>query len=148
MANFDGNPDHLQLLEDENFHGVFVLPEAKFIHFYNNKVIENHGNPGMIFRSLKEKIFGGFHTIFLRKQSCLKNNFEEQMLALSSNGLILHIIRKYLDRLYLNAEMDIAPRALTLHQIMGVFIVCGILYLIAFIVFIAEVIIHRIKRLN
>lgn len=95
----------------------------------------------------KEHILMAQVVIFLRKNSFLKTAFDQKLTMLKSNGLINFWISKYMTYSYLSEPTPSnKPEKLNFHQILGAVQVCLACFLISIIVFILELIIHKLKK--
>lgn len=91
------------------------------------------------------------YAIYFRKNSFLSDAFNNEIMALQSNGLITKWKREFIDFKLSQPEQikDIRTERtkLTLHQVEGVFEICGYLYIFAFVIFLFEIVLRRLEKL-
>lgn len=98
---------------------------------------------------MKERISTLSYCMYLQKKSFLTAPINELLEDISANGLIVKLYKKYfntnaLKPKYLALEQN-QLKPITMMEIMGTFQICGILYLIAVIVFFVELIVFRLN---
>ncbi|KAI8035276.1 glutamate receptor ionotropic, NMDA 3B [Drosophila gunungcola] len=88
-------------------------------------------------------------TIYMRPHSYLKKRFDRLLMAMMSSGIVYRYRRMYLDRIErLAKKRNVEPRALTLWRLGGIFLCCGMLQLLAILVFVLEMFSRRHPRLR
>lgn len=121
------------ILYDENIEGVALSTDLSQRSFN----LENSPNRHLAFT--KDRLLMYSPVFLYPKKSMLRDTLNEQMLTLRETGLIEFWIRSYTDdRKEKIKQRD--PSTLRIENIFAAFEICGILYLISFIVFILEMI--------
>lgn len=84
---------------------------------------------------------------YFSKDFYLIEEINHQISALNSNGIMMYLNKKYVDIAFYNMKPIIfGPHPITFQQISGIFYVCGVLLVIAKIVFVAEIIGNELHR--
>lgn len=92
----------------------------------------------------KQQIITAFLTLIMRKNSCLTPSFDSLIDKVVTHGFI----RKWINEIRMPLSMQKKkklPQILTLNQVQGIFYICGVLYVVATVVFIWEYASYRIN---
>lgn len=127
-------------LRNISFRGVVMIGDISAL--YHNTILTRDYNNFIAIS--KEKVTTTFLVFYFRKHSCLTAAFNEHLMKMASSGLIVRSVNEYRDQKYTNIRPDKTPKILTLHQILGVFLLCSGLYVVALFAFIMEMVSIRL----
>lgn len=125
---------------DSSFKGVVFNYENQIV--YLNQL--NYKNFSYII--CKEKFMITSFVFYFRKNHFIVDDINEVLKMMHSNGFIDFISRKYADRKYLKHEEDSGPKVLELAHLYGAFKIYLVSNLIAFVVFILEILMKKFKK--
>lgn len=131
-----------ELLRTESFKGVFIASKG-LIDYYNQMDIEREP---MILS--KETLINMNIVMYLKKGSALRTPLDEQLLKIKENGIRAHFENDYRLHEQRRIERQKIPEQMTMHHLQGTFHVCAVLYGISLLIFIGEVFVGYIERLN
>lgn len=86
--------------------------------------------------------------IYMPKQSCLEQEFNNQILALTGGGFLESWALRFIDRDYMKENKDIEPTQLNVSQLLGGYELLVLGLSIATFVFLLELLSYRIKSLR
>lgn len=133
---FNSSIAYYELLDDDSFNGVFITDDTVYPMY--NKL--NRRNPSHLFPVSKERIAYIYFVFYLRKHSCLTTSLNNHIKYLSSSGIINYYINMYKDAHFMKIQSHKMRQTLSLYQMQGIFLICAVLYLVAFITFLIELI--------
>ena len=98
-----------------------------------------------VYYVLPEKIFTQHVTMYFTKHSCFINRFNELLMSLRSMGLINFWALKSLDIAYLTGSRESEYKPVTIDDLDGILMICGVLNLVSVVVFGLEVLYFHLK---
>ncbi|CAD7090650.1 unnamed protein product [Hermetia illucens] len=113
------------------------------IIIYNS---ENWSRPALDL--LPQRVFQLPMVILYKKNSYLKAPFDRTLQKLIGSGLIDHWASLYMNRTASNDELISDPKAITVQDFLGTFMLCGILLVVALFVLIMELVASNWVRLQ
>lgn len=131
-----GNMGEIPTSTNELDRRVYTTTE---VHIdYYNKI--SRGQLEKMVSLVQEHITIGLMTIYLEKQSGLRENIDMAVLQLIAHGFQSKWMSEYGIMVRMHKRKEKIPQQLTLNQMCGVFIISGGLYAFAALVFVLEVI--------
>lgn len=127
-------PSPQQFNDPRNYSFRGVLTTSDIQTAYYNKL--NRLTPVVVF---KERFFLIPTVIYLRKYSCLRLRIDRNVQKLISSGLMDYWINLYKESEYRKMRLKKKPQTLTLSQLEGILIICGVSYCLAFCIFVFEI---------
>lgn len=124
---------NLRILYDEKIDGVVLASDL------NQKSFNFQNSPNRRLAFTKDRLFMYSPVFLFRKKSILTEVFNRQLQALRETGLIEFWTKNFIDDRKIKAKQK-EPSKLQMGNILALYQICGIMYLISFIVFIFEVI--------
>lgn len=132
---------NLQTLYDQQIDGVVLASDLSQKAFN----LENSPNRRLAFT--KDRLFMYSPVFLFRKKSVLTAVFNRQLQTLRETGLIEFWTKNFIDDRKTKSKQR-EPSKLQMENILAVFQICGIMYLISFVVFILEVISMKYRRVK
>lgn len=131
----------LYALYDLNIEGVAVSSDL------SQKTFNLKNSPKRRLAFTKDRLFMYSPVFLFRKKSALVNVFDKQLQTLRETGLIEFWIKNYIDERKMTSKQK-EPKPLRIDNILAAFQICGVLYLISFVVFILELISAKYRHIK
>lgn len=143
IMNGSSNTANLRSLYDSDINGVVLASDITL------KAFNLENSPRRRLGFTKDRLFMYTPVFLFRKKSVLTEVISKELQTLRETGLIESWTKNYIDDRKPKSKHR-KPSKLRMESILAAFQICGIMYLISFVVFILEVIsveCHRIKRI-
>lgn len=109
---------------------------------WNKQTVKNH-----TLKFCKERFLLNQIVFYFPKDFYLTEEISHQIIELSANGILDHLVSEYADHAFLNVKpVDVGPLPITFIQISGIFHVCAACLLISFFVFLVELFGHKFRK--
>lgn len=132
---------NLRALYDEDINGVVLGSDI------SQKAFNLENSPHRRLGFTKDRLFMYSPVFLFRKKSILTEVMNKQLQTLRETGLIEFWTKNYIDDRKAKSKQR-QPSKLRMENILAAFHICGIMYLISFIVFIFEVISAKFNRIK
>lgn len=139
-ATYFNNQMRFKAIKDESFNGVFLYNKV-VASYYNMK----HPTEEPMIMST-DGFMNVYVVLYLKKNSPLVHPLNMQLHKLRTNGLIQHWRNRYRDAKYRKYQQQRIPKKFSIDHLEGIFYICGIMYFIACLVFLFEIILDAIQR--
>lgn len=123
-----------------------IEADFKDVVYTTNRISNNYYNHihqrklSMMIPSAREQLTFAMMTIYLEAQSGLRESIDEAVLRYIAHGLQMKSMRDHGDAANAHRKDGRIPQQLTLNKMLGVFIIGSVIYVLASIVFVFEVI--------
>lgn len=130
-------------LANNSIEKAAVKTTSAYVSYINRQTIES----GHYVKLLKERVAALPYCMYFRKNSLLANPINELLETLKAGGFIYKLNEMFASRNLLIPKFmsDVQPKALRMEEIDGTLYICGLLYLVAILVFFIELIAGRTK---
>ena len=120
-----------------------MLTSEEHVAYLNVK-----SSPQRFYKHCPEVVFTFNLVIYMPKESCLEQEFNNQILALTGGGFLESWALRFIDRDHMKEHKDNEPTQLNMSQLSGGYILLVIGLSIASLVFLMELISYRINSLR
>lgn len=132
---------NLRSLYNDDINGVVLASDI------SQKAFNLENSPHRRVGFTKDRLFMYSAVFLFRKRSALTAVIDNQLQTLRETGLIEFWIKRYIDDRKPKSKKQ-EPTKLQMGNILAAFQICGIMYLISFVVFVFEVISVRFDRIK
>ena len=104
--------------------------------------------PHLYYKHITRVVFTFNLVIYMRQQSCLKQEFNDQILALTGGGFLESWTSRFIDKEYTKDQTKQEPTQLNIDKLSGGFDLLILGLAIATFIFLMELLSYRIKSLR
>lgn len=143
VLNSYGNFIPLSYIETHTDKNMYAVISQEFLIYYS----QEYKKPG-IFYVIPEIMMQQQSCLYLAKHSYLINQLNEKLINLEAVGLFRFWAKHYINSKYLMSNHMHQDERIEQENLWGIYIICGMCYFIAFIIFLIEFLSIKLKILK